>query len=62
MTRLALSCGTREGDLNRLAPIWVSLAQVHATRANTAAAALGMSAQEARAWADVAGTRLSGRG
>lgn len=34
---------------------WATLAQVHATLAAAAATALGTSAQEARAWADVAG-------
>jgi hypothetical protein len=50
------------GDHSGVAPVWAALAQVHATLASAAAAALGSSAQESRAWADVAGTRLSGRG
>jgi hypothetical protein len=40
----------------------VAAAQVHATLAAAAAAAIGTSAQDAREWASVAGTRLSGRG
>jgi hypothetical protein len=35
-------------------------AQVHATLAAAAASALGASHAESRAWADAAGTRLSG--
>jgi uncharacterized membrane protein len=46
-------------------PEWVpvvTLAQVHATLALAAAAALGTSPTEGRAWADVAGTRYSDEG
>lgn len=35
-------------------------AQVHATLAHAAATALGSAALDGRAWADVAGTKLSG--
>jgi hypothetical protein len=38
----------------------VALAQVHAVLALAAVAALGTAGAESRAWADVAGTRLSG--
>ena len=45
--------------------VWVpviTLAHVHATLAVAAAAALGTSHTEGRAWSDVAGTRYSGGG
>ena len=47
------------GDLHGLAPVWVALAQVHATLAEAAAAALGTSHVEALGWADVARTRYT---
>ena len=43
-------------DLQRI----LADAQIHATLALAAAAALGTSAAEAPEWADVAGTKLSG--
>ena len=51
-----------QGDLHGLAPVWVALAQVHATLAEAAAAALGTSHVEALGWADVARTRCSDLG
>ena len=38
----------------------LAMAQVHATLAAAAASALGTSPAEMRAWAEAAGTRLSG--
>jgi hypothetical protein len=42
-----------QGDLDGLAPVWVALAQVHATLAEAAAAALGTLARR--------GARVGGR-
>ncbi len=50
------------GDPEGLAPVWAALGQVHATLALAAATAVGTSGTESRAWADVAGTKLSGGG
>jgi hypothetical protein len=47
--------GTVERDFD----VTVAAAHVHATLALAAAAALGRSAIESRAWADVAGAKLS---
>jgi hypothetical protein len=45
-----------------MSPIYLASAQANATLALAAAVALGTSAAESDAWADVAGTRLSGGG
>jgi hypothetical protein len=50
---------TEQGDLHGLAPVWAAPAQVHATLAEAAAAALGSSHGEALEWFDVARTRYS---
>ena len=41
------------------ADVWAAVAQIHATRALAAATALGTTAADGRAWAEVAGTRFS---
>jgi hypothetical protein len=52
---------TRHGTVTRSFEETVAAAQVHATLALAAATALGSPADN-RAWADVAGSRLSGPG
>jgi hypothetical protein len=52
---------SEEPDRRERAALWIALAQVHATLASTAAITLGSSPTEARAWAEVAGTKLAGR-
>lgn len=49
-----------QGEGQDTAAVWAAVAQVHATLAHAAAAALGTTAADGRAWADVAGTKLSG--
>ena len=45
-----------QGDGQASAAIWTAVAQIHATLALAAATALGTSAADGRAWAEVAGT------
>ncbi len=49
------------GDPEGLASVWAAIGQVHAALALAAANAVRRPADE-RAWADVAGTKLSGGG
>jgi hypothetical protein len=49
--------GQEDGQAN--ARVWVAVAQTHAVLALAAATAIGTSNLDSRAWADVAGTRLS---
>ena len=44
------------------AAVWAAVAQIHATLALAAASALGTTAAEGRAWADVTGTKFSAGG
>jgi hypothetical protein len=48
-----------QGDGQDSAAVWAAVAQIHATLALAAASALGTTAAEGRAWANVAGTRFS---
>ena len=41
------------------AAVWAAVAQIHATLALAAATALGTTAANGRAWAEVAGTKFS---
>jgi hypothetical protein len=50
------------GDGQESAAVWAAVAQIHATLALAAATALGTTAVEGRAWADVAGTKFSAGG
>jgi hypothetical protein len=60
--RLLKESTTSDDEGGWRAARWVQLAQVHATLAAAAAAALGSSHAESRAWADAAGTGLGGPG
>ena len=51
-----------QGEGQDSAAVWAAVAQIHATLALAAATALGAMTAEGRAWADVAGTKLSGGG
>jgi len=51
-----------QGDGQESAAVWAAVAQIHATLALTAAIALGTTAAEGRAWADVVGTKFSAGG
>jgi hypothetical protein len=46
-------------DGQATARVWAAVAQTHAVLALAAATAIGTSNLDSRAWADVAGTRLS---
>ncbi len=48
-----------QGDGQESAAVWTAVVQIHATLALAAATALGTTAAEGRAWADVAGTKFS---
>jgi hypothetical protein len=48
-----------QGDGQESAAIWAAVAQIHATLALAAATALGTTASEGRAWADLTGTKFS---
>ena len=48
-----------QADGQQSAAVWAAVAQIHATLALAAASALGTTAAEGRAWADVAGTKFS---
>ena len=48
-----------QGEGQHSAAVWADVAQIHATLALAAATALGTTAAEGRAWADVAGTKFS---
>ena len=50
------------GDGQDSAAVWAAVAQIHATLALAAATALGTTAAEGRAWADVAGSKFSAGG
>ena len=47
-----------QGDGQATAGVWAAVVQTHAVRALPAAAAVGTSNADSRAWADLAGTRL----
>ena len=47
-----------QGDGQATAGVWAAVAQAHAVLALAAATAVGPSAADSRAWADVAGIRL----
>ncbi len=48
-----------QGDGQATAGIWAAVAQTHAVLVLAAAAAVGASGADNRAWADAAGTRFS---
>jgi hypothetical protein len=48
-----------QGEGQDSAAVWPAVAQIHATLALAAATALGATAADGRAWAEVAGTKLS---
>ena len=51
-----------QGDGQDSAAVWAAVAQIHATLALAAATALGTTAAEGCAWADVAGIKFSAGG